>query len=155
MNLVEHEKIRQLKARYFRGLDTKDWDLFGSTLTEDVKGRYSSGQLSFDGREPLVEFMVENLNHANVITMHHGHHPEISVAEDGMTATGVWYLQDMVIDLKGKTRLYGAAVYQDEYRNEGGEWKISLTGYDRTYEFVEPLADGHIVLQSMFGDFED
>ncbi len=149
--LAEKELIKETKARYFRGLDTKDWDLFGDTMTDDVQGRYSDGQLSFDGKEPLVEFMRENLSASNVITMHHGHHPEISLNADGVTASGVWYLQDMVIDLIGKTRLYGAAVYQDEYRKEAGEWKISLTGYSRTFEFVEPLSDQHVVLQSMFG----
>lgn len=151
-HLVKKDEIKELKARYFRGLDTKDWELFSSTMTEDVKGRYSDGQLSFDGRESLVQFMVENLSAGTTITMHHGHHPEIKIGEDGMTATGVWYLQDMVIDLVGKTRLYGAAVYRDEYRKEGGDWLISKTGYSRTFEFVEPLGDGHIVLQTMFAD---
>lgn len=149
-DLVEKELIKELKARYFRGLDTKDWALFGSTMSDDVKGRYSDGQLSFDGKEPLVQFMVENLSAGTVVTMHHGHHPEITLNDDGVTASGVWYLQDMVIDLVGKTRLYGAAIYKDEYRKEDGEWKISLTGYSRTFEFVEPLSDGHVILQSMF-----
>ena len=148
--LIEKDQIKELKARYFRGLDTKDWALFSSTMTEDVKGRYSDGQLSFDGRDSLVAFMDENLSSSTVITMHHGHHPEIQINEDASQATGVWYLQDMVIDLVGKTRLYGAAIYKDEYRKVDGEWKISRTGYSRTFEFVEPLSDKHVVLQSMF-----
>jgi hypothetical protein len=150
--LIEKDQIKELKARYFRGLDSKDWSLFSSTMTIDVQGRYSDGQLSFDGREPLVQFMDENLSLGTVITMHHGHHPEITVADGGETATGVWYLQDMVIDLVGKTRLYGAAIYQDEYRKEDGEWLISKTGYSRTFEFVEPLSENHVVLQNMFSD---
>lgn len=150
--LIDKEAIKELKARYFRGLDTKDWDLFRSTMTDDVKGRYSGGQLSFDGLKDLVGFMIENLSIGTVATMHHGHHPEISIDESGETATGIWYLQDMVIDLVGKTRLYGAAIYNDEYRKVDGEWKISLTGYDRTFEFVEPLGDDHVVLQNMFGE---
>ena len=151
-NLIEKDQIKELKARYFRGLDTKDWKLFGDTMTDDVKGRYSDGQLSFDGKETLVGFMVENLSLDTVITMHHGHHPEIEINEDATQATGVWYLQDMVIDLVGKTQLYGAAVYQDEYRKENGEWKISKTGYSRTFEFVEPLSDKHVILQTMFAE---
>ena len=149
-DLIEKDHIKQLKARYFRGLDTKNWDLFSSTMTSDVEGRYSDGKLSFDGRETLVQFMKENLSDGTTITMHHGHHPEISVNADASLATGVWYLQDMVIDLVGKTRLYGAAVYTDEYRKVDGQWLISKTGYSRTFEFVEPLPKGHIVLQSMF-----
>ena len=148
--LIEKDQIKELKARYFRGLDTKNWELFASTMSDDVKGRYSDGKLSFDGREPLVGFMQENLSIGTVITMHHGHHPEIQINENATEATGTWYLQDMVIDLVGKTRLYGAAIYKDEYRKEDGEWKISHTGYSRTFEFVEPLSDKHIVLQTMF-----
>lgn len=150
--LIDKDQIKELKARYFRGLDTKDWELFSSTLADDVKGRYSGGQLSFDGKEPLVGFMQENLSIGTVVTMHHGHHPEITINDDGSTGTGVWYLQDMVIDLVGKTRLYGAAIYKDEYRKENGEWLISKTGYDRTFEFVEPLGEKHVVLQSMFSE---
>ena len=30
------EEIKKLKARYFRGLDTKDWDLYSSVFAEDV-----------------------------------------------------------------------------------------------------------------------
>lgn len=151
-NLVEQDQILKLKARYFRGLDTKDWQLFADTMTDDVKGRYSDGQLSFEDKASLVGFMEENLSSATVVTMHHGHHPEIEINDDGVSATGVWYLQDMVIDLVGKTRLYGAAIYQDRYRKENGEWRISRTGYSRTFEFVEPLSDKHVVLQSMFKD---
>lgn len=150
--LLERERIKELKARYFRALDTKDWALFGDCLTEDVEGRYSGGQLNFDAKEPLVNFMIEHLSAATLLTMHHGHHPELEIAENNLQATGVWYLQDMVIDLESKTRLYGAAIYQDEYRVEKGQWKISKTGYFRTFEFIEPLSDQHISLQNMFSD---
>jgi hypothetical protein len=32
----------------------------------------------------------------------------------------------------------GAAFYTDEYRKVDGEWKISHTGYKRTYEEIQP-----------------
>ncbi len=35
--LWEIEQIKQLKARYFRGVDAEDWDLFRSVFTEDVR----------------------------------------------------------------------------------------------------------------------
>lgn len=148
--LFERERIKELKARYFRALDTKDWTLFGACLTEDVEGRYSDGQLSFDGREQLVGFMAENLSSGTLLTMHHGHHPEIEIAENNTQATGIWYLHDMVISLENRTRLYGAAIYRDEYRMEKGQWRISKTGYSRTFEFVEPLSEKHESLQNMF-----
>ena len=34
------EEIERLKYRYLRALDTKHWDEFADTLTEDVVGDY-------------------------------------------------------------------------------------------------------------------
>lgn len=34
--LIDIESIKQLKARYFRSLDHKDWDLFGEVFTHEA-----------------------------------------------------------------------------------------------------------------------
>ena len=49
--LLEIEQIKQLKARYLRGLDTNDWELFASSMAEDCTGRYNNGKLSFNSKE--------------------------------------------------------------------------------------------------------
>ena len=36
--------------------------------------------------------------------------------------------------------LIGAAFYRDQYRRTDDGWKISATGYDRTYEATMSLA---------------
>jgi hypothetical protein len=54
--------------------------------------------------------MRENLV-PSVITMHHCHHPEITV--DGDTATGTWYLEDKVIVPEQRFVLEGAVFYSD------------------------------------------
>ena len=36
MTWEDVEEIKKLKARYFRGLDSKDWDLYASVFTDDV-----------------------------------------------------------------------------------------------------------------------
>jgi hypothetical protein len=69
---------------------------------------------------------------ANVITEHRVTHPEIDV--DGDEATGTWYLQDRVIVADFNFMLYGAAFYHDRYRRTPDGWRISATGYQRTYE---------------------
>lgn len=147
--LLEMEKIKQLKARYFRSLDTNDWELFGSTLSDDCVARYSGGKYSFDGRAEVVKFMSENMSGDKFLSMHHGHHPEIELISE-TAATGVWYLQDMVLDLNSNFRIYGAGLYADEYVKVDGEWKISKTGYERTFECGEPLGEGHSVVDNMF-----
>ena len=129
--------IESLKYRYLRSLDTKDWTTFESTLTEDVTGNYGES-LAFSNRNELVGYMRENVGPA-VITEHRVAHPEIEI--DGDTARGRWYLQDRVIVAEFSFMLIGAAFYEDTYRRTADGWRISSTGYDRTYEATVGLAD--------------
>lgn len=131
--------IKQVKYRYLRALDTKHWAEYADTMTEDVVGDYGSsvGEAHhFTERAALVDYMRASLP-ANVITEHRVTHPEISV--DGDEATGVWYLQDRVIVAEFDFMLIGAAFYSDRYRRTADGWKISATGYDRTYEATMSL----------------
>jgi hypothetical protein len=128
------DEIKQVKYRYLRALDTKHWDEFADTLTEDVIGDYdaSVGEAHhFADRDSLVEFMRSAMP-ANIITEHRVTHPEITV--DGDAASATWYLQDRVIVPDFDFMLIGAAFYHDRYRKTDEGWKISATGYDRTYE---------------------
>jgi hypothetical protein len=128
------DEIQQMKYRYLRALDTKHWDDFADTLTEDVIGDYGESlgeEHHFTDRASLVEFMVTSMP-AEVITEHRVTHPEIVV--DGDEATGIWYLQDKVIVPAFDFMLIGAGFYHDRYRRTADGWKISATGYDRTYD---------------------
>ncbi|MGH3560640.1 MAG: nuclear transport factor 2 family protein, partial [Mycobacterium sp.] len=127
--------------RYLRALDTKHWDDFSDTLTEDVAGDYGSSvgeELHFTNRGDLVDYMRSALG-PGVITEHRVTHPEITVGGD--EASGAWYLQDRVIVAEFNFMLIGAAFYRDRYRRTADGWKISGTGYDRTYEATMSLAN--------------
>ncbi|MBF6171783.1 nuclear transport factor 2 family protein [Nocardia blacklockiae] len=141
MDLVALEEIRALKYRYLRSLDTKQWDEFGSTLAEDATGDYGSpsggGPLKFTGRDAIVDYMRKALD-TNIITVHVGSHPEITV--DGETATGSWCLEDTVIVPDYGVAIRGAAYYRDRYRKVDGRWHIAHTGYERLYEATIPLS---------------
>jgi SnoaL-like domain len=138
---VDHdtlEELRQLKYRYLRSLDLKLWNEFAATLTPDVQASYGP-RLRFDGRDAVVEFMRNSLP-GTIITVHQCHHPEITV--DGDRAAGTWYLEDKVIITEHRMLLTGAAFYDDTYaRGADGEWRISRTGYIRSYEAVQALDD--------------
>ena len=123
------EAIRQLKYRYFRTLDLKQWDDFAECLTPDATGSYE--ELTFGNRDDLVSYMRDNMG-PGLISMHHGHHPEITV--NGDTATGVWYLEDKVLVPEFDFVLEGAAFYDDTYVRTADGWRIAATGYRRTYE---------------------
>lgn len=133
------DEIKQVKYRYLRALDTKHWDEFADTLTEDVTGDYgpSLGEtLNFTERGPLVDFMRNSLG-PEIITEHRVSHPEITV--DGDQATAIWYLQDRVIAPSFNFMLIGAAFYYDTYRRTSEGWKICATRYDRTYDATMSL----------------
>jgi hypothetical protein len=128
------DDIKRLKYRYLRALDTKHWDDFAETLTEDVVGDYGSSlgkEHHFTNRPDLLTFMRTAMP-IGVLTEHRVNHPEIIVAGD--TAEGTWYLQDRVIVPEYNFMLFGAAFYHDRYRRTSDGWRICSTGYERTYE---------------------
>ena len=101
--------IEQVKYRYLRALDTKHWDDFADTLTEDVVGRYGESvgeDHHFTSRDELVAFMRNSLG-PEILTEHRVNHPEITVVGDEARAT--WYLQDRVIAPAFNFMLIGAA----------------------------------------------
>ena len=67
MNIDQHndlEAIRQLKARYFRLMDTQQWRNFSDCFTADVFARYEGAprasddlptEIEIKGREALVD----------------------------------------------------------------------------------------------------
>lgn len=128
--------ICQLKYRYLRNLDTKQWEAFEACFVPEVTADYNG--LVFDDRTALVAYMRKNMT-ADMLTMHQVHHPEISV--DGDTATGRWYLQDKVIYEKYKFMLEGGAFYEDRYVRTPEGWLVAHTGYRRTFEVTYNLAD--------------
>jgi hypothetical protein len=138
-DMSDIDEIKLVKYRYLRALDTKDWAEFADTLTEDVAGDYgqSLGEaLHFTDRATLVDFMKRSLG-PEIITEHRVAHPEIVV--DGDEATATWYLQDRVIAPDFNFMLIGAAFYHDTYRRTSDGWRISATGYDRTYDATMSL----------------
>lgn len=143
MDLAAIEEIRQLKYRYFRSLDLKEWDAFGDCLAEDIVARYGTQAMDkpihYDSRAGVVDFMRENLG-TGIITVHIASHPEISV--DGDTAEGSWGFEDTVIVPDFKVMIRGAGYYHDTYRRDAdGAWRISGTQYQRIYEAMTSLDD--------------
>lgn len=149
--LAETDAIVRVKHAYFRLLDTKQFDGLGALLTDDATSSYASGSLSQQGRAAIVAFLTESLGDPGMITMHTGHHPEITLTSPA-TATGIWYLEDRVIVPAHDFELHGTALYRDEYRKEDGHWRISHTGYERIFEEHRRRSTGEVLrLDTMFG----
>ena len=137
LDLEAIELIKQLKARYFRFLDTGNQEGVESVFTEDATAHFIGGHYDIDvqGRDKLLKFYAYSFTEEK-FGMHNGHHPEISV--DGDNATGLWYLQDIFINLEENTTVMGSAIYEDTYIKVDGEWKIKTTNYERLWEEIHP-----------------
>ncbi len=130
------EQIKQLKYRYLRTLDCKQWSDFEDCFLPEVTADYAG--LVFEDRAALVGYLRENMGEG-LLSMHQVHHPEISV--DGDHATGTWYLQDRVVVPEMDFVLEGAAFYEDRYVRTPDGWKVGHTGYRRTFEITFSTAE--------------
>lgn len=139
MYLEDIERIRQLKYRYFRGIDTADIELLREVLAEDVHIDYQGGTYRWqvDGREAMLASIAAAFNE-HAVACHTGHHPEIEVLTP-TTAKGMWYLTDVFINLRERLVTSGSALYRDEYVKRDGAWRIKSSTYHRLYEIQETL----------------
>jgi hypothetical protein len=139
-DLVTLREIEELKYRYMRTLDCKDWDAFAEVFEPEATASYGEG-LEFGSAAEIVAFMRESLR-PDIITVHQVHHPEITLSPSGGTASGTWMLMDRVIAVSHRLLVEGAAMYRDEYRRgPDGAWRIARTGYERIYESTLSLVD--------------
>jgi hypothetical protein len=139
--LLAIEDIKQLKARYFRALDTRDMDVYGATFTDDaqidVRGVTDSTSTGdgeamqgfdegavFVGGRAFAEFVSEVVK--TIRTAHHGHMPEIEI-QSATTARGVWAMEDHIWFAPGAPHrmLHGYGHYHETYRKVDGVWLIA------------------------------
>ena len=126
--LVAIEEIRQLKARYFRCMDVKDWDgltnVFAPDAVLDMSGEMGPdaepGVGVTTGQAAIGAFMKTAVE--EITTVHHGHMSEITVTSP-TTATGIWAMEDMLRWPNGQ-EMHGYGHYHETYEKVGGAWKI-------------------------------
>lgn len=124
------EAIRQLKARYFRTMDTKDWQAMRRVFTDDaVIDTSASWGAVIAGADQFMSFLQETLS--GVITAHYGHMPEITVNSPS-TASGIWALEDMLIWPDG-SRMHGYGHYHETYEKIDGTWLIRTSTLSRLH----------------------
>ena len=135
------EAIKQLKARYFLACDQKQPEL--------VRGCFVDGPMdidygrvgSFENADDMVAVYTKYACEPHIVEMHHAQNPLIEMVS-GNTARGTWGLYYYMIDTRRNTVTQLGGLYEDEYRCEGGEWKISATRYQVTSTQLMDLSEG-------------
>jgi uncharacterized protein (TIGR02246 family) len=123
------EAIKQLKARYFRTLDTKDWAAMRAVFTDDVvmDTTASPGGTVVTGADEFMVFLLNVIG--DVITVHQGHTPEIELTS-ATTATGIWAMEDMLRWPDGR-EMHGYGHYHETYERVDGAWRIKTSTLTR------------------------
>ncbi|MBB4858176.1 uncharacterized protein (TIGR02246 family) [Novosphingobium chloroacetimidivorans] len=115
------EEIRKLKARYFRALDTKDWDLYAQGFAPDIVVDLTrAGGQRFEGRDAFMDYAR---GMTILQSVHHGHMPEIELTGPE-SATGVWAMEDYNIWEDGSQN-NGWGHYLETYVKRDGRWQIA------------------------------
>jgi hypothetical protein len=123
--LLARQEIAELRARYFRCTDTKDWTGFAALFAPDAALSFpdDAPDVRLEGREVIVQAVASALT--DVVTVHHGHMGEISfTAPDA--AHGLWAMEDKLwfgpASPQPGMRLHGYGHYHDRYTRQGGVW---------------------------------
>jgi hypothetical protein len=154
ISLVEEleaiEQVKQLKARYFRCLDTKDWAGYAAVFSEDATfdmrtaatvdpddgspEAERSSRLVLKGREVIAEAVRTSVGDKH--TVHHGHCHEVWV-DSSCEAHGIIAMVDKITNSRtGQHVLEGYGHYHESYRCEEGVWRISHLRLTRLHVFA-------------------
>lgn len=130
-DLLDIEAIKQLKARYFRLMDTKQWDAWGEVFAEGVVMEVPEADMVVEGRQAVVDAVSGAL--ATAVSSHHGHMPEIEITGPD-SATGIWAMFDLVTWDTGdgaRQGIEGFGHYHEEYARTADGWQISRVRLER------------------------
>lgn len=143
--LAAIEDIRQLKAKYWRGVDSQDDELVRSVLAEDCVLDYMgccTDPTSGVDHMPQMNMVLKGRKAWNTgtlegqrsVTVHQGHQSEITVFIDG-TAEGIWSFTDRFFMPPGSpfARFTGYGRYHDRYVRRDGRWLLKATRIERIW----------------------
>ena len=145
VRLLAIEEIKQLKGRYFRFMDTRDFDGMASVFCKNAVFDCTEGAGVLPvggswkgergpivrGRDAIMDWIRDSLRDAT--SVHHGHCHEITV-DSATEAHGVIAMEDHIRGLNRETRLvHGVGHYHERYRLEDGAWRIAETKLTRLF----------------------
>jgi hypothetical protein len=133
-------EIYELKARYCRLLDTKQWDAWRDVFTADyvLDVSEAGGGPPIHGRDAAIESVLGSIRHA--VTAHQVHFPEVTL--NGDEAFAVFPMQDRVLFGPDRPSITGYGHYHDRLVRQNGEWKIAGLKLTRLHMDVYPAKAG-------------
>ena len=125
--------ICELKARYCRLLDAKEWDAWRDLFVDDFVSDTSEAAGKYiQGADEFVAFVRGTLGKPSRVTAHQVHNPEIELTSAN-TATGIWALED-VVRMNPFFNVHGRGQYHETYEKIDGRWYIRSSRLTRLRE---------------------
>ena len=140
--LIAIEEIKQVKSRYFRGVDTGDAELVRGILADDCvldyRGCCTDPATGHDFLPAMnivmrgaASWSSEGLSAAGIVSTHHGHLGEVTVSSD-TAASATWPMTDRLFMPGGPYGvMIGHGYYHETYEKVGGAWKIKTLRIQR------------------------
>jgi len=131
------EEIKQLKSRYFHGIDEKDWKMLRETLTDDAILDFGGevelhvGHHGVETADDPADWVLVGGDAGTkkiaaivgaIVSVHQGHDPQITLTGED-EASGIWSLYDC-LDY-GEEVFHGYGYYEETYRRDQGRWRIA------------------------------
>lgn len=127
LSVEDRNALLDLKARYFRFVDTAGWERFVSlfaanaTLSpvDDMPG------VTFEGAEGIRRGVAGSLH--DVVSVHHGFTPEFAMIGPD-EASGIWPMEDRLwfgpASAAPGLILHGFGHYHERYQRIDGQWRF-------------------------------
>jgi protein-tyrosine-phosphatase len=126
--LLAIEEIKQVKARYFRCMDTKDWAGFTAVFAPDASVDYAPDETDSsrwkateaDKVVALVRSIVER-----AVSIHHGHMAEVELTSPSL-ARAIFAMEDLIFWPPDSPYelMHGWGHYHETYEKIDGKWLI-------------------------------
>ena len=126
--LVAIEEIKRVKARYFWGLDHKDWEYWAREVwAPDARLEVPEAGMVLEPRDTMIAWVAQSVG--DQVSVHHGHMPDIEFTSD-TTAKVVWAMEDRLYRSAqypledGSTYLHGFGHYHETYVKLDIGWRL-------------------------------
>lgn len=138
-------EIEELRYRYFRAVDGKDYDYFRECFVSGPASLSYGPMGTFHSADEVVAAFrgayLEQQDGAYLVQhMHHAVHPTIDVLSPD-EAVGQWTLRFRDINLRQRTESVMSGAYRDRYVKVDGRWRVAQQDFSVLWMLIKPLPD--------------
>ncbi|KQU07172.1 hypothetical protein ASG56_06435 [Rhodococcus sp. Leaf7] len=126
MSVDDHQEITKLMARFARGIDLRDWDMYRSVFTDDIEIDYTSYRAGNGGPFKADDWVQRGrmLFPGLAASQHFLSNLDITVDGDSGTVISYVRAEHVLPNTAGDAMFTIGGYYTDSLRRVDGEWKI-------------------------------